>query len=234
MPVRSEKPAQPEKPAENNIQTESFGGGRSLADPLARWKDDTGVADQQLMLALKSGKSSDVVQALRSGRIFIALAKSGVDPEASEKTSDMSVVCITSTDGRIGLLAFTSVESLAQWNAQARPIPITGTDAAIAALDESAQALIIDPAGPIPFTLTLPDVVELSGMDQRQRAIAIIESLLTELTDVNIHAHSIYVSAEGPVVLEIDPRNVEAIQQLLAGRSDIHAYAPSGIALIVG
>lgn len=231
MPVRSEKPAQPEKPAENNIQTESFGGGRSLADPLARWKDDTGVADQQLMLALKSGKSSDVVQALRSGRIFIALAKSGVDPEASEKTSDMSVVCITSTDGRIGLLAFTSVESLAQWNAQARPIPITGTDAAIAALDESAQALIIDPAGPIPFTLTLPDVVELSGMDQRQRAIAIIESLLTE---VNIRAHSIDISAEGPVVLEIDPRNVEAIQQLLAGRSDIHAYAPSGIALIVG
>ena len=230
MPVRSEKPAQPEKPAENNIQTESFGGGRSLADPLVRWKDDTGVADPQLMLALKSGESLGVVQALRSGRVFIALAKSGVDPESSEKSSDMSVVCITSTDGRIGLLAFTSVESLAQWNADARPIPITGTDAAIAALDESAQALIIDPAGPIPFTLTLPDVVELSGIDQRQRAIEIIESMLTR---ANIHAHSIYVSAEGPVVIETDSTTVKTIQQLLAGRSDIHAYAPSGIALVL-
>lgn len=207
----------------------SFGGGRSLADPLARWKDDRGESDPRLTAAMESGNALDVVEALRIGRVFIALAKSNVNPEAHEKTSDMSVVCITSSDGRLGLLAFTSVESLSHWNQQARPIPIAGTDAAIAALDEGAEALIIDPAGPVPFTLTLPDLVALSGVDQRHRALDAIQLLLETSS---ITATSLHISEEGPLVLEIDSSDVEKVGTLLSARSDIHAYAPEGVALI--
>lgn len=209
-------------------RSDTFGGGRSLADPLSRWKDDSGAADELLETALAAGDSNHVVKALKSGRVFIALAPSTINPEITEKTSDMSVVCITSNDGRIGLLAFTSVASLSHWNPQARPIPMTGPDAATAAIDEGAQALILDPAGPVPFTVTLPDLVVLAGTDQRHRAIVILQAMLDQ---AGITSPSIELSDEGPIIVEVDQIDLDKAHLLIASRSDVHAFAPLGVGL---
>lgn len=206
----------------------TFGDGRSLADPLSRWRDDTGAAEELLEAALAAGDSNHVVTSLKSGRVFIALAPSTMNPDITEKTSDMSVVCITSNDGRIGLLAFTSVASLANWNPQARLIPITGPDAATAALDEGAQALILDPAGPVPFTVTLPDLVELAGTDQRHRAVGVLQEILDQ---EGINSATIELSDEGPLIVTVDQIDLDKAHQLIASRSDVHAYVPLGVGL---
>lgn len=209
-------------------RSDTFGGGRSLADPLSRWKDDSGAADALLEAALAAGDSDPVVESLKRARIFIALAPSTFNPEMAEKTSDMSVVCITANDGRIGLLAFTSVASLANWNPQARPIPMTGPDAATAALDEGAQALIVDPAGPVPFTVTLPDLVDISGADQRHRAIEIIQLILDQ---EGITSATIELTDEGPLIVTVEELDLDKAHQLIATRSDVHAYVPLGVGL---
>jgi len=208
----------------------SFGGNRGLEDPQARWKDDQGDADPLLVESLASGDPNHVMYALRTGRLFIALARSTIQPDIEEKTAEMAVVCMTASDGRLGLLGFTSVDSLTRWNPHARPVPITGMDAAVAALDESAQALLIDIAGPHPYTITLPDLVHLSGVDQRARALPLLRDALA---GVGVESHIEAPGSSGPVQITAPAAQVDTISALLAGRSDIHAYTPEGISLVV-
>lgn len=216
-----------------DLSSLAWGGNRTLENPQERWLNDHGSADPNVMQALQRADSSLVVQALRDSRVLVALAKSSAnellpDGNLDEKTSDMSIVCLTACDGRVGLLAFTSVESMKLWNPDARPIPISGRDVSIAALEESVSALIIDPAGPIPFTLTLPDVVELSGDDQRWRAVAPIQELLQTF---GIESPVITMPEAGPLVIGVASDSVERVAEVLATRGDIHAFTPQGIAI---
>jgi hypothetical protein len=214
------------------IQSHSLGGGRNIEEPQPQWSHDQGEADPNLMQALHQEDSALIVNALSSSRVLVALVKSTVvqatQGGSGDKTSDMSVACLTASDGRVGLLAFTSVESLKLWNTEARPIPVAGKEAGIAALDESASALIIDPAGPTPFTLTLPDLVALTGVDQRWRAVAHIEQLL-EAAGIGLPIFAL--ATDGPIVIKTSPDLGERIAELLVGRGDIHAFTPHGIAI---
>lgn len=214
---------------ETNESLGSFGGHRHLEDPLNQWKDDSGEADLRLTAALARNDASEIIEALANARVLVALAKSTVEDDSFDKTSSMSIVCLTAADGRMGLLAFTSVESMTTWNSQARPVPIMGREAAIAALDEFASAMIIDLAGPSSFTLTLPDLVTLSGIDQRWRAIPLIESLLDH---VGSHNPVIDIPASGPIVIMGEPGDLELWSGVLSERGDIHAFVPEGIALM--
>ena len=72
---------------------------------------------------------------------------------AHDKTSDMATVLLTGADGRKALLAFTGTEALERWRADARPVPVWTRDAARSAIQEGADALVIDVAGPVPFAL---------------------------------------------------------------------------------
>lgn len=200
--------------------------------------DDQGAADPHLLEAILQGDPSRVVEVLRNTRVLVALAESSVveyeqgpgeakQPDNS-KRSDLSVVCMSAADGRIGLLVFTSVASMKNWNAAARPVPITGVRAGIAALDESASALIIDLAGPTPFTLALPDLVDLTGEDQRWRAVAQIQQ---ELDAAGVDAPEFTLPVGGPVVVGSRSDLVQQIAEILSGRGDIHAFTPHGIAI---
>lgn len=213
----------------------AFGGQRRLEDPLVQYRDDQGDADPQLMAALARGDAIMIIEALANTRVLVALAKStAVNPSdknaSEEKTSDMSIACLRAADGRIGLLVFSSVTSLSDWNNQARPVPINGREAAIAALDESASALIVDPAGPMPFTVTLPDLVTLTGTDQRWRALALIEALLGQEGE---NKPVIKLPESGPVVVAGKLNDLKIWSDLLSARGDIHAFVPEGIALEV-
>jgi hypothetical protein len=81
---------------------------------------------------------------------------------AHDKTSDMAAVLMTGQDGRTALLAFTGSASLARWNSEARPVPVPVRQAAQAALQDGASALLVDVAGPVLFVVEDDDLASLA------------------------------------------------------------------------
>lgn len=71
----------------------------------------------------------------------------------SDKEAEMSVVMLRAADGRRALLAFTGLDSLRAWQADARPVPVTLDRAAQTARAEGVAALLVDFAGPHPLVL---------------------------------------------------------------------------------
>ena len=121
--------------------------------------DDDGRADPGLAQALvQYGRAVDSAESseryvaalarLQHARLLVpvvaVLGEVGVDPTtglASDKSSDMAA-------GLMQTLAFTSTDALAAWDPEARPVPVTSRQAAEAAVQEQASALVVDVAGP--------------------------------------------------------------------------------------
>ncbi|GAA0324123.1 SseB family protein [Actinoallomurus spadix] len=76
-----------------------------------------------------------------------------VDGLRREKESEMALPTLVGQDGRRAVLAFTSTESLARWRPDARPVAVHARQACQAAVDESADALVVDVAGPVPYAI---------------------------------------------------------------------------------
>lgn len=132
------------------------GHDRSLASP--QFPGDDGTADEALAAALGDGIA--VLQALPTARVFVPIVPLlGNAPAEGDKNADMAAVLMTGADGRQALLAFSSVATMAAWDAQARPVPVLGKDAALAALDEGASAILLDLADP-GFTVVEQEDVE--------------------------------------------------------------------------
>lgn len=143
-----------------------FDGSR-IPDP--GFAGDDGAADAALTAALTAydageGDRAGVLGALGSARLLVpvvaVLGEMEVDEHglAHDKSSDMATVLMTRPDGRRGLLAFTSTASLAGWNAEARPVPAAASTAAQAAIQEGADALVLDVSGPVRFALDGEDL----------------------------------------------------------------------------
>ena len=82
----------------------------------------------------------------------------------------MAVVSMVNAAGERGLLAFTGLDSLAAWDPAARPVPVAGPQAAQAALEDGATALVIDVGGPVRLALVGADLQALAGADFRPAA----------------------------------------------------------------
>ncbi|MCG6492787.1 SseB family protein [Kitasatospora sp. A2-31] len=134
-----------------NIPDPGFAGDDGTADPalaaaLDRWSQDRGA-------------EPEVLAALRPSRLMVpivaVLGEVEVDEHGHkhEKTSDMAVPVVEAADGRRALPAFTSLETLARWRADARPAPVAAPQAAMVAFSERADTLLIDPAGPVAYQL---------------------------------------------------------------------------------
>lgn len=149
---------------------------RSIPDP--GFAGDDGTADPALAATLSayaSGKGEyvDVLAALQRGRLLVPVVavvghgggemETDVDGPAHDQTTDMAAVLLTRSDGRRGLLAFTSVAALTSWNPEARPVPVATATAAQAALQEQAQALVVDVAGPVRFSVEGEDLRGLAA-----------------------------------------------------------------------
>ena len=115
---------------------------RSLAEPA--FPDDDGLIDARLAEAL--GDDARVFAVFGEVRVFVPivaiLGERATD--GSDKSADMAAVFMTGADGRKALLTFSSVAALEAWNPVARPVPVWGREAAQAALDEGASALLLD------------------------------------------------------------------------------------------
>ena len=135
---------------------ESFGKGRSIASPV--FSGDDGVADPVLRQAIAMGVQQVtgdlardlVLELLMQSRLLVAVVSvlNEMDELGGEKDSHMSVVSMVNPDGERGLLAFTGLDSMAQWDPKARPVPVSGPDCARAALESAANAVVIDVMGP--------------------------------------------------------------------------------------
>lgn len=122
------------------MSDDSFGGGRSLAEPA--FPDDDGRTDPTLDLA----DEATMLATIGTARVFVpvvaVLGERATD--GSDKNSDMAAVLMTGADGRTALLAFSSLETMSRWNPTSRPVPVYGRDAARAALADGASALLLD------------------------------------------------------------------------------------------
>lgn len=141
---------------------DSLGRGRHLATP--QFAGDDGAADAQLRAAIAAGLQPVaeglardlVLELLMDSRLLVAVVAvlDAVDEHGGDKDSHMTVVSMVSPSGERGLLAFTGLDSMAAWDARARPVPVTGPDAARAALESGATAIVIDVLGPARHVVT--------------------------------------------------------------------------------
>jgi SseB protein N-terminal domain len=116
---------------------------------------DEGAGDPGLESALAAGAPIvDVVRALAGARVLVpVVAVRGEDhplPDAArgDLGADMAIVTLTGADGRRALPVFSSVAALTRWDAAARPVPVESARAALAAVDEGCDVLVLDAAGP--------------------------------------------------------------------------------------
>ncbi|GAA1788190.1 SseB family protein [Leucobacter iarius] len=105
-------------------------------------------------LAVLADAHADAIAALGGQRFLVPMLAEagdlGVTPEGRtvEKTQELSIVTVAAPDGRTVLPIFSSTETLSAWNPQARPIPVPGVQAAVAAAQEGTDLLMIDPGTP--------------------------------------------------------------------------------------
>lgn len=133
--------------------------------PNPGFAEDDGTADPRLAAALAAWAADpatepDVLAALRPSRLMVPivalLGEVEIDAHGHkhEKTSDMAVPVVQAADGRRALPAFTSLDAMARWRADARPAPVAAPQAAMVAYSEQADTLLVDPAGPVAYRLS--------------------------------------------------------------------------------
>ena len=132
---------------------------RSLPDP--GFAGDDGTAPEELVAALAAydrdpaQDAAPALAVLQHCRLLVPVVAVLGEVErderglARDKTSDMATVLLRGRDGRSALLAFTGLEPLRRWRPDARPVPVAAADAARAAVQEGADALVVDVAGPV-------------------------------------------------------------------------------------
>ncbi|RZU61849.1 SseB family protein [Zhihengliuella halotolerans] len=144
--------------------------GRDLSgegNPLHDFDQDDGLADPGFTAALdrlrrKSGSEEDVVAALATARVFVpvvaALAEGGLGEHGftEDKEADMALVTIKAPDGRSALPIFTSVAALQGWHPEARPVAVYAPRAALSAVQEDSQLLVVDPGAETTFVVRRP------------------------------------------------------------------------------
>lgn len=145
---------------------------RTIPDP--GFADDRGAADPRLREALAehgagTASSGAVLALLQDTRVLVPVVAVLGDVEVDEhglahdKSSDMAAVLVQAADGGTGLLAFTSVETMARWDPGARPVPVTVATAATAAVQDGAEALLVDLAGPASYVVDGDDLTRLAA-----------------------------------------------------------------------
>jgi hypothetical protein len=155
--------------------------GRSLTGDDAKihnFEDDDGTADAGYLAAVAAlisanGNEAAVVASLAAARVFVPivaqLAEEG-DVAATpnghdvhgDKQADMALVTLKAPDGRTAMPVFTSAAALAAWHPQARPVAVYAARAALSAVAEGAELLVLDPGSEYTFVIRRPAVWALA------------------------------------------------------------------------
>lgn len=145
--------------------TEDTGGqawaGRNLGEGTSHthlFPDDDGAAAPAVLRALEAlragrGDEASVVAALAGVRVFVPV----VAEVASSTVTDAGLVADKeAADGRQVLPVFTSTAALSAWHATARPVATDVRRAAVSAVKDGTQLLVLDPGSALPFVVRRP------------------------------------------------------------------------------
>lgn len=152
---------------------------RVIAEP--EFPGDDGSADPEVAAALAAYDTDPAaghrpaLAALQDARVLVPVVATLGEVEydeqglAHDKSSDMAAVLMTGRDGRTALLSFTSTVSMQAWDPEARPVAVSARQAARAALEDGADALLVDVAGPVLFAVERQDLRDLAdGLELRR------------------------------------------------------------------
>ena len=126
-----------------------------------QFRGDHGAADARVTAALaayQAGQGSEqaALTALAATRLLVpviaVLAAGTAGREQGDKDSEMVLPTLIGRDGRPAVLAFTSVDALARWRPEARPVPAEAGRVWRAAVADGC-AVVIDLAGPVPLAV---------------------------------------------------------------------------------
>ena len=150
--------------------------GRSLAGDdgkIHNFEDDDGTADAGYLAAVSalrngSGDEAAVIASLATARVFIPIIaqlaeeSEGDDGLVSDKQADMALVMLKAADDRTAMPAFTSAQALASWHPDARPVAVYAARAALSAVSEQAELLVLDPGSEVTFVVRRPGLWALA------------------------------------------------------------------------
>ena len=150
--------------------------GRSLTGDDARihnFEDDDGAADPGYLAALAALLSGDgdeaaVVASLATARVFVPILATlaeegeGAGGLQADKQADMALVTLKAPDGRTAMPVFTSAAALTAWHPEARPVAVYAARAALSAVAEHAELLVLDPGSEFTFVVRRPAVWALA------------------------------------------------------------------------
>ncbi|GIG27882.1 SseB family protein [Cellulomonas marina] len=177
-------------------------GGRALP-PTSPFAGDDGSPDPALAAALAAhaaaehGDLAAVVAALAGARVLVpvlaqvevagavghdvggAAVELAVDKEASA-----GVVALRVPDGRTALPVFSGTAAMTAWRASARPVPTHGPKAALSAVHEGWEVLVVDPAGPVAAVVPRPAVWALA--QGRSWAPAVVAGVVAPEVDTAV------------------------------------------------
>ena len=187
-------------------------------------------------LARLAHAHGDVIRALRESRVLVPMLAEagdlGLTPEGRtvEKTQELSIVTVGAPDGRRVLPVFSTVGAMRNWQQEARPIPVPGGQAALAAVQEETDLIILDAMTP---------ELEYGVRRPALRAIALGEDYRPAWAEPEVLA-AFRAGAAGEAAVasvEIVPGDIEA--RLLAPEVDVVvALAPglerSGLDALLG
>ncbi|MDQ0634631.1 hypothetical protein QFZ40_002540 [Arthrobacter pascens] len=168
--------------------------GRSLAGDdgkIHNFEDDDGSADAGYLAAVGAlldgnGDEAAVVASLATARIFIPIIAQLAGTESmggleADKQADMALVTLKAADGRTAMPAFTSAKALAAWHPEARPVAVYAARAALSAVAEGAELLVLDPGSDLTWVIRRPAVWALAQQREWIPSYA-DEALAAEIT----------------------------------------------------
>ena len=179
--------------------------------------DDDGAVSAELAAQLDAfaagnATADQVLGDLSRSRLFVPViaildeSEVGANGLRHEKQSSMATVLVQSPDGGRALLGFSCIDSLTLWRTKARtkarPVPLAAPLAARAAVDEGAETLLIDVAGPVPFALTGAELLLVAAVSRSPGEPCDDPVLIAALRRL--------ISAEGRVVsATLDPATLD-------------------------
>nr|WP_239536969.1 SseB family protein [Arthrobacter roseus] len=144
--------------------------GRDLSasgNPLHDFDNDDGSVNAHyqgavdLLVAGECGENA-VVQALSQARVFVPIVAelsteaSGQLGIVSDKEADMALIWLQAPDGRKALPIFSCVAHMQRWHSDARPVAVYAPRAALSAVSEGAELLVVDPGSNFTFVVRRP------------------------------------------------------------------------------
>ena len=141
--------------------------GRELP-PTSAFAGDDGSADPRVAAALAGTRV--LVPVLAELEVEDTVEVGGhahtVDKEASA-----GIVALQAPDGRTALPVFSSVAAMTAWRREARPVPTDVVRAALSAVSEGWELLVLDAGGPVTALLPRPAVWALAQQQPWRPAV---------------------------------------------------------------